>query len=115
MKICKTIADTLNYDQFVYRYFVMYYLGIIADTTTEDLLGNMGGYIHICDTQEEVNKVLAENTFDMWSHVEEGSFYSAVNINNNAGGPTFIIYDFFDVSAMKAEYDEFGDLKGIHG
>ncbi len=68
-----------------------------ADDLLDTFQWSIGGDVHILETQAEVDHLLQTTQFDIWEFVVPGNFYMGVNINNNAGGPTYFIPGNFSV------------------
>jgi hypothetical protein len=72
---------------------------------------NMGGPIIRVMSQTEANKVLAERMPDIFrEHAASPDHYEFVVINNNSGGPTYLIpKDFVTNEQVLAIIDHIGD------
>ena len=88
------------------------YPDLMPDTPFID---ELGGDMFFVETQAELDRLLADEHFDMFVRATVGDIHFSWLwvCQNNAGGPTYIIPEGLSMRLLQDTYDKYGDIAGI--
>jgi len=98
-----------TYNPVLAKHFDKLFTNMLTADEQEDFMYSIGGDMYVLQDQHEVDELM-QCEFDHFDYHKDSGFWIGYIINNNSGGPTYLISDRFDVSKRIAPicpYDNF--------